>query len=450
MASKTIRLGNDGHSSSIFRHEVEVIEADGLPMSSRGGKPDPLVCVSFKEPEISRRTRTLSATQQPLWSQSFVLETRQAMCSVEFRLVDREDVPANFLGSCTLVIGGPSRSVGARWLELENAPVKCRLRVVWQCREIAEPTVLREETRQKLEAEEKGRYSAPPKRPAEDVTPLPSVPAPPSPNGEAPKPVITQQKTEEKHEERPVQPTATPEVDRSAAPARHDTGFTDSILQEQHAIRRALADVVANVKQLSDRLDRVVISTNARFSELERRMQDAESALQVRRSLQRQLGDTSAADSAPRPPCSLEPEVDVMRAPGIEKKKLEQSNVEGASMGAQPLPAAPPPTAQATAEAPAASAIDSIATDPTTCTATDEKLLATYFYKPVTLPELRSSATYTHTASRSADSVGSLGVLDSDVVQNSQVAVSSHDRKLEHAVMALNHSAKDMIAKHEV
>jgi hypothetical protein len=125
------------------RCELEIVEAECLPSSSRGGKPDAFVVVTYPEHgNMKHKTKVIANSDAPLFGQRFVLEAKQRTSRVTIAVFDRHDDAEGLLGHADLLIGTPGREVGCRWVPLtpargeavaDIAQVQPKVRVVWQC-----------------------------------------------------------------------------------------------------------------------------------------------------------------------------------------------------------------------------------------------------------------------------------------------------------------------------
>jgi hypothetical protein len=132
--------------SLFHRCEVEIVEGECLPASTRGGKPDPFCVISYPDhPSLKHRTRIVANTDVPVFGQKFVVEAKTATTQVDVQVFDRSEDPDTLLATGSVEVGPPSREVGCRWLVLKPARASAdgraaelapKVRIVWQCADV--------------------------------------------------------------------------------------------------------------------------------------------------------------------------------------------------------------------------------------------------------------------------------------------------------------------------
>jgi hypothetical protein len=349
------------------RCEVEIVEAECLPSSSRGGKPDPFVVVSYgQHGGLKHRTKVIANTNSPVFGQKFVVESRERTTDIRIAVFDRHDDAEGLLGHADLFVGPPTREVGCRWVTLtparqigsgdsqqqQPAELAPKVRLVWQCTDV----MLAVEQANDPSKQQGGGGM----RPANEAAGAPAG------RGE---PELTS--TTRIGEDGKAVTTRPP--DGSAQRQRREPeawATDDGITGDSTRVTPVQAQIITRLTKIEDTLSVFIGEVRVRLSKLEGRLGDVESVIQ--NAAQRQPAG-AAVDGAEKPGSywARRSHDDSIASGDVSTSVIMRGDHANAVSKAAGEP----------------SALEAIRRAPTRVAADDERLLANYTFRPVHIPE---------------------------------------------------------------
>jgi hypothetical protein len=126
----------------MYRCELEIIEGRNFPAGKDGGAPDSFVAANLVTRGCEFQTDVARASRSPAWCSKFIFDGCKEMDEVLFEAFETRSFPRAdqiSIGKATLSIGGPRRSVGSLWVNLQPQSADAQipsLRVAWSMKEI--------------------------------------------------------------------------------------------------------------------------------------------------------------------------------------------------------------------------------------------------------------------------------------------------------------------------
>jgi hypothetical protein len=392
-----------------YRTEVEVVEAECLPTSSRGGKPDPFVIVTYPDhSSVKHRTKMFASTDAPTFAQRFVIEAKTPVNSVRFAIYDRTDDASQLLATAEMPVGGPGKEVGCKWIPLRCVAVRQgsdttatsewspKLRVVWQCSSV-------------MIASEEALG------PGMGVTTLAGGRIPPPESVSVTKITDTTAVTETMSLTGHGENRTTTESTTNDA---NDGGT--------HTVTPMQAQLLQRLVAIEDQLSSFTLEVRSRFHKIESRVEDIEAVISGHMQTVRHARAEGAGDQ-------------LTNYGDYWKGKVNSDPTSTSlALSGDTANAVAKVTGSSNSASNSVSALDDILKNPTKVSATDAVLLANYSFPPVRIPASLERKIEAHAADRRTTPGAAPQKGDSSPSGASK-------RKLEAATRAVGHSVQRLI-----